>query len=538
MRAGKKHGLWIQKSPGDSWGSGLLESIYREDVREGPYRYWHPDGFLSEQGTFLAGAKDGDVEKFAPDGFRIGVARHRAGKLDGMFRAYRRDGSIEEREYRDGKPWSGRHDLSVDGTVLRRATYANGVLVGAYEKNDYDGRPQLRATYADDGVLHGRYSVHHESGAVKLEGEYARGERVGLWTWRRVDGSIAAEAESADNAAPRWQLVTMDRESVETVEAANDEQLDRWVALADAWAMLGQPHRYWSEVERAVDAFAESDRARVVAWLAARIDEREPPPRRTTGGLGWIEHVVNRDDDPRVGLVDGISLDHHAWTEAQLARIVRRASAFRELCLDEVHVEPGVEALLAPGVAWPRLEVLTICGCGPFGGLVNTLAEAEWTGALVTLLLEDEEEGIAAHDAAALIASPHLTGLRELSLCSFGAGDSFVRAIASAPMLDRLERLELYDAEGLDVVLAAIAARATPALREVSLRGYGETVSDSTMFALADSEKRPALERLELESMHVGKRARTQIANARPAIVVRTSADPQPNHQRLANAQT
>ena len=473
---GKKHGLWIEREEYD-WQ--LAEVIYKDGVREGPFRIWHRDtGALRMRGTMVNGEQHGTVEAL-----HEGVVRYRfekvAGKLHGPFRALRPDGSVEyEREYRDDKIWSGPYDIeSTPGVFIQRASYVDGKRVGAYEDNDWNGRPKLRAHYVD-GSLGGAYE-QYDDGVLQLAGTYRDGMRVGAWRWHARDGSVIAE--SADGVAWRCGDYAL------PVPIA-DEDLPKWIELGRAWAQLGSPDGYWFNVEHAVDELPIEP---AVAWLEAQIATRVPAPHRTTLGMGWIEHLVGSDDDPRAKLIDGIVVDHHGWDAVACARIVRRAHVMRVLGLYECAVEPDLAALFPDGVAWPLLEELSIQECGPLDAVIKRLAAAPWTSRLRELALDDLD-GISGAAAAALVGSPHLGALRDLELHDVGEG--FAPAFARSPLLGRLERLCIVYASELDTILDAIAMHATPALRELEIRA-GDRLSKRARASIAKIEKsRPQLD--------------------------------------------
>lgn len=502
MKRGAKHGLWIEV--GDSkWK--LLESIYRDGVRQGPYREWHQDGWLLESGTFVDGEKEGDVEFFARDGRRIAMAAHHTSKWHGRYTQFMKDGSIElEREYRDGTIFSGPYDLkSHHGDHYSwRKTYKDGHPIGLWEENDYKGQPQRRRTYDDDGVLHGPWSDHHEGGAVNLEGTYTRGERTGTWTSRRPDGSVVASSDYDGDRV--W------RAHGAAIDLRDDADFERWMALAAAWDTSAY------HLEKAIDAWPDDDRERAVAWVEARYDESPGKRRLTAGGMDWLAVLLRHDDDPRTRLIDAISTDHDEWQPEHVARVVRSAAVLRELSIDEVHLA-DVDALFPPGVAWPNLARLWIHECGPLGTLVRTLADAPWTTSLRDLGLDGSEGSVSDDDAVALIASSHLAQLESLYLSCCGGGAAFARAIATAPMFDRLERFELRSPRDPVGCVEAIAARETPNLKTLELYGEGK-LSRNTIASLCAKARHPVLESITLQAFDVSDAIVDEIKRSRPTL--------------------
>ncbi|HTJ47566.1 MAG TPA: hypothetical protein VL463_35960, partial [Kofleriaceae bacterium] len=359
LRDGKKHGVWIDKGQ-EGWVTGWMESIYRDGVRHGPFRYWHVTGFVLERGTFVDGAKEGEGQFFDKEGRRFAITHWRAGKWHGAYTHFKDDGTIDyEREYRDGNVYSGPYDLkSVHGDWYSwRKTYKDGHPIGVWEENDFKGRPKLRRTYDDDGVLDGAWSDHHEDGAVKLAGAYAKGARAGVWEWKAKDGALIARCDYGGDGV--WAMPDGTK-----LDARDDEDLARWIALADA--MRSQ------RVQTAIDAWPEDDRERAVAWVEAKVGAH-----KYTVGIGaWLGALIDRDGDPRCRLIGGISTDHGIFRAAHVPRMVAHAHAMRVLSFYEEDFEGGVAALFPPDVAWPKLEKLSIYECGGLGAIVRTLAAA------------------------------------------------------------------------------------------------------------------------------------------------------------------
>jgi antitoxin component YwqK of YwqJK toxin-antitoxin module len=484
LRAGKKHGLWVEH---DDSKYLLTEALYKDGVREGPFRIWHVETrMLRERGTMRDGKEHGTTE-YLHDGRVRGSSEKVAGKLHGTHRWLRADGTLAyERQYRDDKVWSGRYDIEMsDGVVIQRANYVDGHPVGAFEKFDYAGQPKLREHYNDAGELDGAYAAYYEGGAIRLEGTYAKGKRTGTWRYHLRNGRIAGESDDGTTWRVYGHAIPL---------PSDDDELGKWVDLATAWEKLADPDSSWFHVESAVDAL---DISAACAWVEARIAERgDACPRRTTYGRGWLEYLVDRDDDPRPLLLDGISIDHDGWSEEQAARVVRRAHVMRVLSLYECSVEPSPSALFPPGVAWPKLEQLLIMESGSLAGLVEVLATATWTTRLRSLTLRDEEAALSGEHLAAFLHSPHLGALRELTLYHVSGG--FAAALASSPLLDRLEHLELHYPEETTPVIDAIANRATPELRELVLHCEMK-ISKATQKKLRDKKLRPKLDRIELE---------------------------------------
>jgi antitoxin component YwqK of YwqJK toxin-antitoxin module len=500
-KKGVKQGVWIEKGDGE-WSSGLVECIYRDGVRQGPYRFWRDH--LAERGTFVAGEREGEMERFTDDGQRLVQVWYRAGKLHGPARAWNRDGTlIYEREYRDDQRWSGCFDHKLpDGTPLECVSYQDGALHGPWSSYH-----KCRTVWRDK-------AYHFENGGEpKLAGEYRHGARAGLWRWHRTDGTIAAECDFGGDGP--W------RAGGAVVTPADDDDLERWVALADGWSRYASSAEPWHAVESLLDRWPEERRAQALVWIGERIAEHPGSlPARTTGGVNW-GRVFGSHDDPRTWVVDGLSTDHNDWDAECAAHVAARAPVLRELDLCEVDIRPdGVDALFPRGTSWPKLQHLSLYECGSLARVVRLLAKAEWVRPLTALTLYDDAGAITSKDAAALIQSPRLVALRRLHLGPLARGRSLAQAVTTSPLFDQLEHLKLDFSDGMDNVLAALAGRVTPALRtlELSERSGECCPKPETLIKLASADLHPALESISLDQIDLPADLPAEIARLRPSL--------------------
>ena len=109
-------------------------------VREGPWKAWHENGVLHEDGGYLAGHEQGDWRWWYADGTPMSKGRFIDGKRVG--------------------PWTFWHE---NGRVMMQGQYEDG-----------------------DGV--GRWVYFHENGMKKAEGDFRAGKPAGCWTVWLEDG--------------------------------------------------------------------------------------------------------------------------------------------------------------------------------------------------------------------------------------------------------------------------------------------------------------------------------------------------------------
>ncbi|APR88589.1 hypothetical protein A7982_13938 [Minicystis rosea] len=273
-----------------------------------------------------------------------------------------------------------------------------------------------------------------------------------------------------------------------------------WPSLVTAWSeFLGPTRRPWYVVEHAVNALPEAERGPALAWLEAQIAASAEGPRRTTFASSWLALLERGAPDRRAELFDGIVVDNHHFGHGAVAQIVRRAAGLRELSLFECFVEGGVEALFPEGVAWTKLEFLSLRSTARLDGVIKRLAHARWTGALERLDLEDEAP-LAGEELAGLLEPARVPRLRRLCLRPIQPSGAWMTWLSSTGLLEQLETLELHLMPTGDsqAWIRALAARAMPALRELTLVARGADISKGLLDALVDGRSRPRLARLDL----------------------------------------
>jgi antitoxin component YwqK of YwqJK toxin-antitoxin module len=188
LQDGKREGVWVEDLFVRLTGSTYrFERTFRAGVLNGPFRAWLPGGTLHETGTYFDGEYDGVVVGYHPNGAIANETSFARGKLHGLARAYDAAGAVtSETEYREGKVWTGEERYGKDGRGRRE----NGKKVGIWEKLGADGRIDERGMYVD-GARHGPFELR-ENGWESWHGEFAMGERVGIWELRRDKSSVRA----------------------------------------------------------------------------------------------------------------------------------------------------------------------------------------------------------------------------------------------------------------------------------------------------------------------------------------------------------
>jgi hypothetical protein len=174
-------------------------------VRHGPTTIFRGDAVVA-RGAYHDGKRAGDWEFFDADGRRAYTGGFRDGEFDGVWTTYGDDGkplgtATFERGTGTWVRWDARglataegrcvdglrdgswtlHDPSGEPTVM---TFALGVADGAWRRGR-DGGEIKRGRREGPWIEW----IHGDGGAVRYEGRYAAGRRIGVWTRSRADGA-------------------------------------------------------------------------------------------------------------------------------------------------------------------------------------------------------------------------------------------------------------------------------------------------------------------------------------------------------------
>ncbi len=90
----KKEGKWAKYFPS---GAKEDEHTYAGDICEGPYTKWFEDGKISETCTFRNGKQEGLYTSLYNDGKKEREGSYKDGEQDGVWTFWRKDGSVSER---------------------------------------------------------------------------------------------------------------------------------------------------------------------------------------------------------------------------------------------------------------------------------------------------------------------------------------------------------------------------------------------------------------------------------------------------------
>ncbi|MFO7574052.1 MAG: hypothetical protein R6W67_02710 [Bacteroidales bacterium] len=208
---GKKQGHWIKKNTDGIiqydgffkddnpvgefkryYEDGSLKSImlHLEDNPEVKVKFYHPNGFIAAEGSYINQKKEGLWNFFSQktENYRICEENYTNDLRNGPSIKFYKDGTIAEKlnftdDLRHGE-WT---QYYVTGKLCIKANYESGKLNGSFEVLYANGKPEYMGTYNND-VRDGPWKIFTEEGKLEIELDYKMG---------RLDDPRVADREKA-----------------------------------------------------------------------------------------------------------------------------------------------------------------------------------------------------------------------------------------------------------------------------------------------------------------------------------------------------
>lgn len=158
-------GRELKDGPYRAWhpnGTLASEGAYDEDRPSGRWKLYHDNGALAEEGSYVRGERTAFWETFHPGGKRASKGRYEKGKRVQQWNFWKEDGSSDES------------------------------LSGVYEPVELrldDGRTLSGERL--DLRLHGEWRGTWPDGQTQFTGRFVRGRREGDWLFHLPDGSLS-----------------------------------------------------------------------------------------------------------------------------------------------------------------------------------------------------------------------------------------------------------------------------------------------------------------------------------------------------------
>ncbi len=169
-------------------GTVKEEGTYENGLRSGKWRYYHPSGKLSQNGSFRKGKPHGDWTWLYEDGSLRREESYRNGREDGLSKEYDATGGIiSTGAFVDGLK-DGEWVYRIGDHQIRGA-YRDGEKHGIWIGNYNTGKQQFKGEFIS-GYAKGKHKFFYSSGQLMQDGKYSSGRKEGDWRRFDEDGEI------------------------------------------------------------------------------------------------------------------------------------------------------------------------------------------------------------------------------------------------------------------------------------------------------------------------------------------------------------
>lgn len=189
---GRRQGQWR-----DFYANGQLryEGQFKNDKCKGTFSYYDEQGNLKATNEFDKSGTKALNKTYAPNGRMIATGYYVNQKKEGEWKYYDAT-SGQLRLVEDNKAgvvhgWSRLYNPN-NGRLAEETQFVEGQPEGRCNKYSDTGILTMECLYRD-GLLEGPVKVYYPSSALKEEGQYSRGKKVGIWKTYNEDGDIIAE---------------------------------------------------------------------------------------------------------------------------------------------------------------------------------------------------------------------------------------------------------------------------------------------------------------------------------------------------------
>ncbi len=148
-------------------GQLFVDGKFTKSRATGKWSFYHPDGKIAKEVTYVNGHPDGEVQIFGKEGQLIAERSYKKGVRDGVWAFYDKEGKqkLREESYRDGKP---------DG--VWKIWYSNGQL--------------RQLVHFVQGQQEGLATEWTQTGEKRGEAMFIAGKRDGKTTLWQRDGKV------------------------------------------------------------------------------------------------------------------------------------------------------------------------------------------------------------------------------------------------------------------------------------------------------------------------------------------------------------
>lgn len=189
---GRRQGAWRDFYPN---GQLRYEGQFKNDKCKGTFTYYDEQGNLKATNEFDKSGEKALNKTYAPNGRVIATGHYVNQKKEGEWKYFdAKSGQLRlVEDNKNGKVhgWSKLYNPN-NGKLAEATQFVEGQPEGQCNKYSDTGALMMECHY-HCGLLEGPTKSYYPSSALKEEGQYSKGEKVGLWKTYNEDGDIIAE---------------------------------------------------------------------------------------------------------------------------------------------------------------------------------------------------------------------------------------------------------------------------------------------------------------------------------------------------------
>ena len=167
----------------------IVKGYYTNDEKVKRWIFYHDNGKIKSEGSFVKDKKNGDWFSFNSIGIKISSQVYEMGYIDGFpFKEFYSNGSLKlNGQFYDGYKIGKWEYFDEDGFKTDQKMFKRGKLNGKQEMYDHN-RTLKKITEYVEGKKTGIYQVW-ENGNLSYDGKYKNSDRVGNWnSYEYFDG--------------------------------------------------------------------------------------------------------------------------------------------------------------------------------------------------------------------------------------------------------------------------------------------------------------------------------------------------------------
>ncbi|GEM_PF-260109 len=154
----------------------------------GPYRYYHPNGKVMEEGQYLQGKLHGTRRLYYESGQLEAEEHIVEGKYEGPYRSWYSTGQLEMEGQYHGNEMSGVWTRYYkNGAIMERVTFAHNLENGPFKEFWPNGQLKAEGQYLNGDFEHGLLKLYNEQGQLIKKMDCKRGICRTIWTAKQGD---------------------------------------------------------------------------------------------------------------------------------------------------------------------------------------------------------------------------------------------------------------------------------------------------------------------------------------------------------------